>query len=479
MTSLLRAFVRALVCAAVLSGPVRADDLLIRGGTVVTADGSRRADVRVRGEVVTEIGALEPAAEERVIDATGLLILPGGVDPHVHLAPIGDLFPFADDFTSGSRAAFAGGITTVGHMAFPQGGELPLATLEREVAVIEAQALADVFVHTTIVDPTPEAIGELPGLVASGQPSIKVFMPFETFEPRVPAFLKLMRAAKENGVRVAIHCEDAHTLEYAVESLLAAGKTSLEHYTESRPVVSELVATQRAIAMAETTGASIYIVHLSSGRALEAIAGARPALPIFAETRPLYLHFTEERYAGPDGALYVGFPPIRAASDRAALWEGLANGSVDTVATDHAPWTREQKLDATLTIETPRPGVNNLQVMLPMLFSEGVGQGRLSLARFVAVTSTNAARLFGLYPQKGTIAVGSDADLVLWDPAETRIIRDEDALSNTGFSLYAGTQVTGWPRTTLRRGAVVFQDGTVRAEPGSGRLVRREPVGAK
>jgi len=475
MSSLPSPFVLTLVCGAVLCGSAGADDLLIRGGTVVTAEGSRRVDVRVRGEVVTEIGALAPATDERVVDATGLWVLPGGVDPHVHLAPLGDLFPLADDFTSGSRAAFAGGITTVGHMAFPQEDELPLATLERETAVIEAQTLADVFVHTTILDPTPEAIGQLPDLTASGQPSIKIFMPFETFDPKAPAFFRLMRAAQENGVRVAIHCEDAHTLGYAIASLVAAGKTSLDHYTESRPVVSELVATQRAIAMAETTGASIYIVHLSSGRALAAIAAAREALPVFAETRPLYLHFTEERYAGPDGALYVGFPPIRAASDRDALWEGLANGIVDTVATDHAPWAREQKLDPTLTIETPRPGVNNLQVMLPMLFSEGVGQKRLSLERFVAVTSTNAAKLFGLYPQKGTIAVGSDADLVLWDPAETRIIRDEDMLSNTGFSLYSGTEVTGWPQMTLRRGAVVYQDGTVRAELGSGRLVKRKP----
>ncbi len=467
----------ALVWSAVgFPGTAASDDLVIRGGTVVTAEGSHRADVRVRGEVVTEIGSLAAVDGERVVDATGLLVMPGGVDPHVHLAPIADVFRFADDFTSGSRAAFAGGITTVGHMAFPEEGELPMTTLERESALVRAQSLADVFIHTTILDPSPEAVGQVAALAAAGQPSVKVFMPFETFEPQYGGFLRLMEAAGANGVRVAIHCEDAHALEYAIDHLVAEGKTSLAHYTKSRPVVSELVATQRAIAMAETTGASIYIVHLSSGRALEAIAASRSALPVYAETRPLYLHFTDERYTGPNGALYVGFPPIRAASDRDALWAGLASGSVDTVATDHAPWTRAEKLDPSLTIETPRPGTNNLQVMLPMLFSESVGKKRLAPERFVAVTATNAAKLFGLYPQKGTVAVGSDADLVLWDPEDTRTIRDEDMLSNTGYSLYAGTEVTGWPRMTLRRGAVVYENGSVRAEPGSGRLVERKPI---
>ncbi len=459
-----------------VAGAAPAEDLLIRGGTVVRADGSQRADVRVRGEVVTEVGSLSPASGERVVDATGLLVMPGGVDPHVHLAPIADVFRFADDFTSGSRAAFAGGITTVGHMAFPHEGELPMATLEREAALARDQSMVDVFLHTTILEPSPEAVAQVADLAAAGQPSVKVFMPFETFEPHHAGFLRLMQAAGANGVRIAIHCEDAHTLDYAIERLVAEGKTSLDHYTKSRPVVSELVATQRAIAMAETTGASIYIVHLSSGRALEAIAAARGTLPVYAETRPLYLHFTEERYAGPNGALYVGFPPIRAASDRDALWEGLASGSVDTVATDHAPWTRAEKLDPTLTIESPRPGTNNLQVMLPMLFSEGVRGGRLTREQFVAVTSTNTAKLFGLYPQKGTVDVGSDADLVLWDPDATRTIRDEDVLSNTGYSLYAGTEVTGWPRMTLRRGDIVYENGAVSAEPGSGKVVKRSPI---
>jgi dihydropyrimidinase len=460
--------------AASCALPALAENLLISGGTVVTAEGSLAASVRIRGEKIVEVGSLEPDPDnERILDATDLLVFPGGIDPHVHLAPVTEAFPLVDDFESGTRAALAGGVTTVGHMAIPNPGELPLEALARARSAIESEALGDVFVHTTIFEPNDEAIEQLSGLVEAGQPSVKLFMPFDNFDSQLPAFLALMEAAGDLGIRVAIHCEDAHILDYAKQALVTAGKTSLEHYEQSRPVLSELIATQRAIAMAEATGASIYIVHMAAGRALDAAASVREKLPVYVETRPLYLHLTNAMYRRPDRGLFVGFPPIRAEADRRALWAGLANGTVDTVASDHAPWYREQKLEPTLTIENPRPGVNNLQVMLPMLFSEGVVEERITLERFVAVTSTNAAKLFGLYPRKGAIAAGSDADLILWDPRETRTIRDADALSKTGFSIYTGTRVTGWPQLTIRRGEVAYEDGKVRAEKASGRLIGR------
>jgi dihydropyrimidinase len=463
--------------ACLITPRVFAGDLLIRGGTVVTAAGSRKADVRIRGEQILEVGALDVAAgDERVLDATGLLVLPGGIDPHVHLAPATAAFPFVDDFESGSSAAFAGGITTVGHMAFPSSGELPLATLARERQTIEAQTMADVFVHTTILEASDAAIAQLPELVTLGQPSIKLFMSFASFEPQVPDFLKLMTAARDAGIRVAIHCEDAHTVDYATRALLAQGKQSFEHYTASRPIISETVATQRAIAMAETTGASIYIVHLGAARALDAVKSVRATLSVAVETRPLYLHLTDDVYAQADGGLYVGMPPIRAADDREALWAGLMDGSIDTVATDHAPWTRQQKLAPEHTIASPRPGVNNLQYSLPMLFSEGVVERNMPLERFVAVAAENAAKLFGLYPRKGTIAPGSDADLVVWDATETRTIRDGDTLSKAGFSIYSGTEVTGWPQVTIRRGEIVYEQGQVRAAKASGRVVARSAI---
>jgi dihydropyrimidinase len=386
-----------LAALAVLTAgaPALADNLLIAGGTIVNAEGSQRADVRVRGETIAEVGTLEPENGERVIDASGHLVLPGGVDPHVHLAPIRDIFTFADDFESGSRAALAGGITSLGEMAFPNEGELPIATLERERALIEAQAIADVFVHTTVVEPSEAAIAGVGALVEAGQPSIKIFMNFETFESQEPSFLRLIERAGELGIRIAIHCEDIHTMEHVVNALEAEGKTSAIHYPASRPVFTEEIATQRAMTLAEMTGASLYVVHLSSARALNAVTAVRERLPVFVETRPIYLHLTEERYRGPDAGLFVGQPPIRSAADQRALWEGIAAGTVDTVASDHAPWTRAEKLDPANTIRHPRPGMNNLQVMLPMLYSEGVGRGKITLEHFVAVTATNAAKLFG------------------------------------------------------------------------------------
>ena len=211
--------------------------------------------------------------------------------------------------------------------------------------------------------------------------------------------------------------------------------------------MSEVVATQRAVALCEMTGAPVYVVHLSSAAALDVCRDAQArGLPVYVETRPLYLHLTRERFADDDGAKYVGQPPLREESDRLGLWDGLKSGAIHTICTDHAPWTLEQKLDPELHVGNLRPGVENLQTMLPMLYSEGVRSGAISLEQLVALTSTNVAKLFGLYPRKGTIAIGSDADLVLWDTDERRVIRDEDMFSRAGHSIYSGMEVTGWPR---------------------------------
>jgi dihydropyrimidinase len=454
-------------------------DLVIRNGLMVTAERQFEADIRIRGEEIVEIGHELPRREgdERELDAQGLLILPGGIDPHVHLTlpqsvPATDRW--VDDLTSGSKAALAGGITTVGNISFPQPGETPLATLKREIKLVEQQAIADVMLHPVLLPPIEAAIREIPKMIAAGHTTIKVFMCTGEFDQHVLAYLAALRAAGEMGILTMIHCEDFAIISATSQALLAEGRGSLRYYAESRPVVSEVVATQRAVAMCEATRAPIYVVHLSSERALRVCEEAQAqALPVYVETRPIYLHLTQERYLDPDGAVYVGQPPLREAHDVAALWEGLSRGTIHVVATDHAPWTREQKLDPSLNVANLRPGVNNLQVMLPMLYSEGVLKEKISLEQFVALTSTNAAKLFGLYPRKGTIAVGSDADLVLWDPTESRVVRGAELFSRAGFSIYEGTEVTGWPRITLRRGQAVYEDGRITAHPGSGQLLQR------
>ena len=450
-------------------------DLVIRGGQLVTADAVVTADLGIAAGIVAQIGGALEADHE--LDATGNLVLPGGIDAHVHLstAPTDTSMPrWVDDFTSGSAAALAGGITTLGNMTFLVPGETPSHGLERETRVVREQTIADLFLHPVLVETAPHVLDEIPRLLDLGCNSIKFFMSVPWFDTQVEGYLEATRRAGERGVVTLIHCEDYALLADATARLCEAGKTSLRYYAASRPVVAEVVATQRAVAFAEATGSSVYIVHLSSARALEVCADAQArGIPVYVETRPLYLHLTSERLLEADGPKYIGQPPLREQEDVDALWAGLQAGSIQTVCTDHAPWSLAAKLDPALSITKLRPGVENLQTMLPMLYSEGVRTGRLTLHRFVEVTATNAAKIFGLYPRKGTIAVGSDADLVLFDPTLSRTVRNTMLKSRADYSVYEGWQVTGWPVLTLRRGEIVFRDDEVVGQPGSGALVRR------
>jgi dihydropyrimidinase len=260
---------------------------------------------------------------------------------------------------------------------------------------------------------------------------------------------------------------------------MAAGRGGLASWAESRPVHAERAAVDRAVAICEATGSPVYIVHLSSQSALDSARRAQArGLPVFVETRPLYLYLTSAALREQDGGKYIGAPPLRESADVTAMWSGLADGSIHTLGSDHAPWSLRDKIDGTLDVTTARQGVADLETIMPMLFSAGVRTGRISLARFVELTSTNPARLFGLYPRKGTIAVGSDADLVVLDPALSRTIDGRSMQSNADYSVYDGREVHGWPRFTVSRGDVVLADGEVVAEPGRGRLLRQGPTAA-
>jgi dihydropyrimidinase len=455
-------------------------DLVVRGGLVVTSSGQAVTDVGVRDGRIAQLGGVMTAAEE--IDADGMLVLPGGVDMHVHLSPveIGDeSVPWADDFVSGSRAAAAGGVTTIGNITFPRPGERLTDLVERVAAEAARDSVVDFVLHPVLTRPDDRAVADIPALADGGTTSIKVFMSLGDFDQHAPGFVRAMAEAGRHGVLTMVHCEDACIIDHVTADLLAQGKGDLSHYGESRPEVSERVAVTRMIGFAEAADAPIYIVHLGSAAALaEARAARARGQEVYVETRPIYLYFTEERFAGDDAPLYVGNPPLRGQKDRDALWAGLAAGHVHTCCTDHAAWTKEQKLDPTLTVATARPGMSDLETLMPLLYSEGVRTGRLSLQRFVEVTSTNAAKLFGLFPQKGTIAVGSDADLVVWDPEARRTVVGAEGRSSAGYSLYEGWEVVGAPHTTLRRGEVVFADGAVVDRVGGGRLVRRGPTRA-
>ena len=452
-------------------------DLVIRGGTVASSDGGVVMDVGISEGRIVQLGGAMSASEE--IDASGRFVLPGGIDPHVHLSPPhtgpGE-HSWTDDFEIGTRAALAGGVTTIGNMSFPRKGEQMIEGLERDNADAAAHSLADYFQHPVLLDPDETGIAQLAELAASDHPSVKIFLSFKRFDRNVDGFLRAMRAAAAVGSVVLLHCEDAAIMGCCGDMLREAGVTEHRHYPQTRPVEAERIATERAVGYCETSGAATYIVHLSSQAALQACRTARARnLPLYVETRPIYLHLERSRFDEPDGAKYAGAPPLREDADRDALWAGIADGTVSTVATDHAPWTLEQKVDPTLGPADLRQGMAELETIMPMLWSLGVAAGRMSLGRFVEVTSTNPAKLFGMYPQKGCIAPGSDADLVVWDPTESRVIDGSTMHSAAGYSPYDGWEVTGWPVLTLSRGEIVAEGSNVIAQPGRGRQVPRRP----
>jgi dihydropyrimidinase len=454
-------------------------DFVVRGGTVVTPDHQEVADIGVRDGRIAQLGGEMTGTQELAAD--GLLVIPGGIDAHVHLVcgalaeAAGPSEPqWVDDFWSGSLAAIAGGITTVGNMTFAQPGETMTAAIAREMAGAGAEAAVDWFLHPVLTDLGEAAIAEIATLAADGHTSVKVFLTIPELASGTRDLADAFAAARRAGSLTLVHCEDAEMLERTGRELIGSGRGAMRHYPDARLVSAEVAAVDRAIDLARRTGAPIYIVHLSSAAALDRCREARAAgLPVYVETRPLYLHLTRERFEEPDAGKYVGAPPLREQPDRDALWRGLATGDVDTLCSDHAPWTLAAKLDPALDVVTARQGVADLQTLMPMLYSEGVVSGRISLGRFVELTSANAARLFGLYPRKGTIAVGSDADLVLWDPQERRVIDGARMQSRAGYSVYDGWRVQGWPRFVMRRGQLVLADGDSLAAPGTGQWVSR------
>jgi dihydropyrimidinase len=451
-------------------------DLVIKNGTVVTSGSQGTGDVGVEGGRVVAIGGA--LSGRREIDARDRFVLPGGVDVHVHLSlpapPTPGAEVWVDDFYSGSQAAIAGGVTTIGNMTFQWKGESLREALARDMAVAARDAAIDFILHPVLMNPSDASLAEIPGLAADGHTSLKVFMVMEHFDHNVPAYVEAIRTAGRSGTLTMVHCEDGPLVQCACRQLLERGLGAPRHYPDSKPIYTETAAVERAVAIARATDAPLYIVHLSSAEALDACRRARAkGIPIYVETRPMYLYLTRSVFEHADAAKYVGSPPLRETADTMALWHALWSGEVQCLCSDHAPWSLAQKLDPALDVTTVRHGVADLETLMPMLYSEGVHTGRISLSRFVELTSTNTAKLFGMYPRKGTIAVGSDADLVVWDPDLRRTVNGAAMQSRAGYSVYDGREVRGGPLFTISRGDVVYEGGQVTAPRGRGRWVRR------
>jgi len=452
-------------------------DCIVRGGTLATAERTFDADIGISDG---RIAAIEPSLRgdtRSVIDARGLVVAPGAVDVHTHFdTQIGN-DGTADDYESGSRAAAAGGITTYINFAFQDHGGSLAAAIEREAAKAAGRSLIDYGFHIAVIDPgAPGALEELPALAGNGFTSIKIFTANAGMALSDHDVLRVLQAAADAGLMVNVHAEDQALVDHLTRRLLDQGRCGVENLVHARPAQAEAAATARVAAYASALGVPVYIVHLSCRAALEAVhAARRTGARVYVETRPAYLYLDASRYRLPDrhGNKYVCWPPLREADDQAALWEGLASGDIQTYATDHTTWMAGQKMDPSLSFADIPGGVSNVQTSVGMLYAEGVLGGRIPLTTFVAVTAANPAKLFGLWPRKGCLAVGSDADLVALDPGRTFRVTAAAMHSRSDFDPYEGYEAHGWPVLTMSRGEVVVRDGEVVGKPGRGLLLRR------
>ena len=447
-------------------------DLILRGGTVVTAAGTYDADIGIEGGRITRLGFdLGPARRE--IDVSGLYLLPGAVDVHTHVDVEFQGLQSVEDFHSGTVAAACGGVTTLVDYALPGPGQTPLETIEAWHAKARDKAVIDYGFHVAVFEPDDAAIQQIPDVIADGHTSFKIFM-MGTFEQYIDGFMQMMAQVGRHGGSVNLHVEDACCLEYLARRFNADGKYGAAYFVDSRPRASEGIAAMRGIGLAQVAEVPAYLVHLSCEESLESLANARgKGQTVYGETRPCYLHFSREKMEEEDGILYAGWPPLREADQMEILWQGLESGVLQTVATDHDGWSFQQKKSFD-RVDEILAGMAGLETMVPMLYSQGVLKKRLSLNRMVEVTATNPARLFGLYPRKGTIQIGADADIVAFDPRARKTIRAEDMHSAADWDPFEGWEVEGWPRMTLSRGEVVVDCGKVLAPPGRGRLLKRD-----
>ncbi|MDP8921292.1 MAG: amidohydrolase family protein [Chloroflexota bacterium] len=460
-------------------------DLVIRGDRVVTPHGVGAWDVAIQGERIVAVATPGTLTEDvaRTLDATGKVVVPGGIDPHIHSKwPVP--FPGGETTLSAppeqvSRAALYGGTTTLIDFAAWEPGETLQQTIERRDGDWRGRCYTDYAFHVMLLGaPPPEVLDQIEETVQAGFPSFKMFTTDITPSRRGRRVLYghiwevLQRLAKAGGI-AAIHGEDDDIVMYMYEKLGREGRTGFEHLAEVHNSLSEDLSFRRVIRLAELVGAALYMVHVSAASGVQAIAEARSrGVPIYGETLHQYANYTSADYRRPNGQIYHTYPSLKGEEDKRALWAGMANGTISTVATDDVCTTLAVKTQGR-RIDDTTGGNAGVEPRLGIVYTEGVVRRGFSLERFVNLTSANAARILGLYPRKGAIAPGSDADLAIIDPSMRRTLRKED-LHESDYSPWEGWEVAGWPTTTILRGKVVVEDGRLSAEPTGGRRLDRK-----
>jgi len=451
---------------------------LIQGGTVVTATDRYRGDVLVDGETIAAVGTGFDARADRVVDAKGRLVVPGGIDVHTHLdMPFGGTNS-VDDFRTGTIAAAHGGTTCVVDFAIQERGRTIREAWETWMGKAEGKAAIDYGFHMILREYTPAIGKEMGEIVREGVTSFKVFMAYPgVFLMDDGAIFQVMQRSGEIGATVCMHAENGLVIDVLVKQALARGETAPKYHATTRPPRAEAEATHRAIALAEMAGVPVYIVHLSAAEALAEVTAARDrGLPAFAETCPQYLFLSTENYEEPgfEGAKYVMSPPLRDKAKQKDLWRGLAGNDLQVVSTDHCPFCfkdgKQMGKNDFSKIPNGAPGIEN---RMSLIYDGGVAGGHFSANRWVELCSTAPAKIFGLFPKKGTVAPGSDADLVVFDPEATATISAKTHHMNVDYNPYEGRRVKGIAETVLSRGEPIVEKGKFTGKPGRGQYVRR------
>jgi len=457
-------------------------DLVVRGGTVATAERSFASDIGIRDGRIAALGS--GLAGKRTIDAAGKLVLPGGVDSHCHIEQLSSMGVMsADDFYSGTVSAAHGGTTTVIPFCAQHRGDSLARQLADYHERARAKAVIDYGFHLIVANPDEQTLErDLPAAIGAGIRSFKIFMTYERMRLADEQILEVMAVARQHGALMMVHAENHGMISWLAGRMLKQGNTLPRYHAICHTRGSEAEAIQRIVALGELMDCPILVVHVSTPEGIEAIRQARSrGLKVFGETCPQYLFLTvKDIDIGLAGAMFCCSPPPRDEAAQQACWQGLKDGTLAVVSSDHAPYRMDAsgklpKGDKT-TFKEMANGVPGLELRLPLLFTFGYKAGRLSIHEFVNLTSTAHAKIYGVYPRKGAIEVGSDADLALWDPEKRVVI--ESTRDNTGYTPYKGRALSGWPVTVLSRGEVIVEDGSLRAERGRGKFLAREPSDA-
>ena len=456
-------------------------DLVVRNGKVVTATDTMECDIGVRnGQIVALSERLETKNSD-IVEADGRWITPGGVDAHCQLdQPSTDGSKAADDFLTGTRSALAGGTTTVIPFAFQFRGQSLDAAVTDYHKRAAGKAISDYSFHLIVTDPTSDVIErEIPEMIRNGYPSFKMYMTYESMKLNDRQILEVLSVAREHQGMAMIHAENSDCISWLTDQLEKAGKIEPFYHAASRPGPVEREATHRAVTLSELVDVPILIVHVSSREAVEEIRRAQGrGLRIYGETCPQYLFLTESDLDKPDfeGAKCVCSPPPRDKANQRVIWDGLCNGTFQVFSSDHSP-TRfddpegKQLKGKQASFRWIPNGIPGIETRMPLLFSEGVMKGRIDIHTFVSLTATNPAKMYGIHPKKGTISIGADADLVIWDDKREVKITNDMLHHNVDYTPYEGMEIKGWPDTVLSRGEIVFTDGKILGQQGRGEFV--------